>query len=143
MATNLERTARGLPALSSMAIALDQASAVGADTGDDPAPPGGFPFSAGGRTGPGEWGTRWRPSTTGCTTTVPGSNNADCGSGGGGGCWGHRDVILLSLACSPCVMGTGFDASGWGGQPSWAELLVGTSGAPAADFTWQQEAPYL
>jgi hypothetical protein len=52
-------------------------------------------------------------------------------------------VILLSLACSPCVMGTAFDAAGWGGQPSWAEILVSTSGSPAADFTWDQETPYL
>jgi hypothetical protein len=143
VATNLERTARGLPALSSMAAVLDQAAAVGADTGNDPAPPGGFPFS--------RWGGNWAGGVGNPLEAIyywmyddgPGSNNADCGAGGGGGCWGHRDVVLLSLSCAPCVMGTGFSASGWGGQPSWAELLVGTSGSPATDFTWAQEAPYL
>jgi hypothetical protein len=143
VATNLERTVRGLPALSSMATVLDQASAVGAATADDPAPPGGFFFY--------QWGANWAGGMGGALEAVyywmyddgPGSSNADCSPGNSAGCWGHRDKILLSLSCGPCVMGTGFDARGWSGQPSWAELLVGTSGAPATDFTWQQEEPYL
>jgi hypothetical protein len=143
VATNLERTVRGLPALSAMATLLDTAAAVGADTGDDPSPPGGFPFF--------RWGANWAGGVGNPLEAIyywmyddgPGSNNADCPTGGGAGCWGHRNVILLSLPCAPCVMGTGFDPTGWGGQPSWAEILVGTSGSPATVFTWQQEAPYL
>jgi len=143
VATNLERTVRGLPALSSMATALDQASAQGAAQGNDPAPPGGFPFF--------QWGGNWAGGVGNPLEAVyywmyddgPGSTNADCTPGNTRGCWGHRDEVLLSLSCGPCVMGTGFSAHGWGGGPSWAELLVGTSGSPAADFTWQQESPYL
>jgi hypothetical protein len=73
----------------------------------------------------------------------PGSSNADCSAGNPGGCWGHRDKILMSLSCSPCVMGTGFAVNGWQGQPSWAEILVGTTASPAVDFTWDEETPYL
>jgi len=141
--TNLERTARGLPALSSMASVLDQAAAEGASAGEDPSPPAGFPFS--------QWGANWAGGVGNPLEADyywmyddgPGSNNADCTAGNSGGCWGHRDMILLSMACSPCVMGTAVDVHGWNGQPSWAEILVSTSGDPAADFTWQQESAYL
>jgi hypothetical protein len=141
--TNLERTVRGLPPLSAMASALDQAAQGGAGAGDDPSPPEGFPFV--------RWGANWAGGVGNPLEALyywmyddgPDSNNADCTPGNSSGCWGHRDVILLSLPCSPCVMGTGFDPSGWGGQPSWSELLVASSGSPATDFTWDQEAPYL
>jgi hypothetical protein len=141
--TNLERTVRGLPPLSSMASALDQAAAQGAGAGNDPSPPAGFPFS--------QWGANWAGGVGNPLEADyywmyddgPGSNNADCTAGNSGGCWGHRDMILLSMACSPCVMGTAVNVHGWNGQPSWAELLVSTSGDPAADFTWQQESASL
>jgi hypothetical protein len=143
VATNLERMVRGLPPLSSMATALDQAASVGAATGDDPAPPGGFPFL--------QWGANWAGGVSSPLEAIyywmyddgPGSSNADCTAGDGSGCWGHRDKILMSLSCTPCVMGTGFDPRGWGGQPSWAELLVGMSSSPAVDFTWEQESAYI
>jgi hypothetical protein len=143
VATNLERTIRGLAPLSSMATVLDQAAGAGAAAGDDPSPPPGFAFS--------EWGANWAGGVGNPLEAVyywmyddgPGSNNADCTAADSGGCWGHRDKILLALPCTPCVMGTGFAPSGWGGQPSWAELLVSTSGSPAADFSWQQELTYL
>jgi hypothetical protein len=141
--TNLERTVRGLPALSSMASALDGAAAAGADTGNDPSPPAGFFFY--------QWGASWAGGVGNPLEAIyywmyddgPGSSNADCTPGHPSGCWGHRDEILLSLSCTPCVMGTGFNPHGWNNQPSWAEILVGTNGSPAADFTWQQEAPFL
>jgi hypothetical protein len=141
--TNLERTVRGLPALSAMATVLDQAAAQGAASGNDPSPPGGFPYE--------QWGANWAGGVGNPLEAIyywmyddgPGSSNADCTPGNSAGCWGHRDEVLLSLTCTPCVMGTGFDGAGWGGQPSWAELLVGSSGSPALDFTWQQESAYL
>ncbi|HEY7947712.1 MAG TPA: hypothetical protein VID75_08550 [Acidimicrobiales bacterium] len=141
--TNLERTARGLPALSAMATVLDQAAASGAASGTDPSPPGGFPFE--------QWGGNWAGGVGNPLEAIyywmyddgPGSANADCTPGNSAGCWGHRDEMLLSLSCTPCVMGTGFADHAWQGQPSWAELLVGSSGSPALDFTWQQEAAYL
>jgi hypothetical protein len=143
VATNLERTVRGLPALSAMDSVLDQAATGGAATGDDPAPPGGFPFA--------QWGANWAGGVGSPLEAIyywmyddgPGSSNADCTAGDPSGCWGHRDKILMALSCSSCVMGTGFDPQGWGGQPSWAELLVGGApGSETTDVTWAQEAPY-
>jgi hypothetical protein len=40
-------------------------------------------------------------------------------------------------------MGTGWDATGYSGDPSMTEILVETSGNPAIDFTWQQESAFL
>jgi hypothetical protein len=143
VATNLERTVRGLPPLSAMATVLDAAASAGAASGIDPSPPGGFPAL--------QWGANWAGGMGNPLEAVyywmyddgPGSSNADCSAGNPGGCWGHRDKILMSLSCSPCVMGTGFAVNGWQGQPSWAEILVGTTASPAVDFTWDEETPYL
>jgi hypothetical protein len=143
VATNLERTVRGLPALSSMASAADVAAQHGADVGDDPSAPPGFPFT--------QWAANWAGGVGNPLEAIyywmyddgPGSSNLDCTPGTPSGCWGHCDKILLAMACRPCVMGTGYAPQGWSGKPSWAELLVDTSGAPAVDFTWQQELAYL
>ena len=51
VATNLERTARGLPPLTAMATSLDQAARQGAAQNTDPGPPGGFPYS--------QWTSNW------------------------------------------------------------------------------------
>jgi hypothetical protein len=40
-------------------------------------------------------------------------------------------------------MGAGYSPQGFGVRPSYAGLLVETSGSPPADFTWQQEQPQL
>jgi hypothetical protein len=143
VATNLERTVRGLPALSAMASVLDQAATAGAAQSVDPAPPSGFPFS--------QWGASWAGGVGSPLEAVydwmyddgPGSSNSQCTASDDSGCWGHRDKILMSLSCDACVMGTGFAPRGWQGQPSWAELLVGGAGSPPVDFTWQEEAAYL
>jgi hypothetical protein len=143
VATNLERTVRGLAPLSAMATVLDQAASAGAASGIDPSPPGGFPSL--------QWGANWAGGVGSPLEAVyywmyddgPGSSNADCSPSNTAGCWGHRDKILMSLSCSPCVMGTGYGPTGWQGQPSWAEILVGTAVAPAVDFSWEQEEPYL
>jgi ribosomal protein L24E len=143
VATNLERTVRGLAPLSGMASALDGAAAGGAAQSNDPQPPAGFPWS--------QWGSNWAGAVGNPLEADyfwmyddgPGSSNIDCPQAGASGCWGHRDNILLGLACQPCEMGTGFDATGYQGYPGWAELLVDTSGSPALDFSWAQETPYL
>jgi hypothetical protein len=71
------------------------------------------------------------------------SGNIDCTPSNQSGCWGHRDNVLMSLQCQPCVMGTGYAANGYQGYPSWAEILVDTSGSPRLDFSWSQVAPYV
>jgi hypothetical protein len=141
--TNLERTVRGLPPLTAMASQLDQAAAVGAAESTDPSPPGGFPWTQWGSNWAGAMGNPLEADYYWMYDDGLGSSNIDCQSAGDPGCWGHRDNILLGLACSPCEMGTGFNGTGYQGYPSWSELLVDTSGAPAVDFSWSQVTPYL
>jgi len=141
--TNLERTVRGLPPLTAMASGLDSAALAGATDSTDPSPPGGFPWT--------QWGSNWAGAVGNPLEADYywmyddglGSNNIDCQSAGDPGCWGHRDNVLLGLACAPCEMGTGFNPTGYQGYPSWAELLVDTSGAPPVDFSWSQVTPDL
>jgi len=143
VATNLERTVRGLPPLSSMATGLDQASVEGAEQSDDPTPPGGFPWT--------QWGSNWAGAVANPLEAIyywmyddgVGSGNVDCTYAGEEGCWGHRQNILLDLACQPCQMGTGYAPQGYQGYPSWAEILVDTSPGQAVDFSWSQVTPDL
>ncbi len=137
-ATNLERTVRGLPPLSGMATALDQASQSAATQNTDPSPPAGFSWSS--------WGGNWAGALGNPLEAIyfwmyddgEGSYNIDCTPTNTSGCWGHRNNILLSLHCQPCLMGTGFASTAYQGNPSWTELLVDTTGSPALDFTWSQ-----
>jgi len=143
VATNLERTVRGLPALSAMASVLDAAAALGAQTNADPSPPAGFPWTI--------WGSNWAAAVGNPLEAIyywmyddgEGSSNIDCTPSNTSGCWGHRDNVLIGLACQPCEMGTGYAPGAWQGEPGWAELLVDTSGDPGVDFTWNQVVPYL
>jgi len=143
VATNLERTIRGLPALSGMATALDQSADQGAAQSEDPTPPSGFPWTS--------WGSNWAGAVGNPLEAIyywmyddgEGSGNIDCTQSNTSGCWGHRDNVLMSLSCQPCLMGTGYVSNGYEGYPSWAELLVDTSGSPQLDYSWSQVTPYL
>lgn len=143
VSTNLERTVRGLPPLSAMAEVLDQSAAQGAAQGADPSPPSGFPAT--------QWGSNWAGAVGNPLEAIYywmyddgiGSSNIDCTQSNQSGCWGHRNNVLMSLACHECVMGTGFDATGWQGDPSLAEILVDSAGQPTVVFTWQQEQASL
>ena len=143
VATNLERTARGLPPMAAMATALDAAARRGAAQDVDPPPPSGFPYS--------QWGSNWAGAVGNPLEAVylwmydDGSNtaNVDCTPSNETGCWGHRENILLRLPCTECVMGTGWDPVGYSSDPSMTELLVETSGTIPVEFTWRQESPYL
>ncbi len=142
-ATDLERTVRGLPPLSGMATALDQASASAAAQNTDPSAPAGFPWST--------WGGNWAGAVGSPLEAIYfwmyddglGSYNIDCTTQNTSGCWGHRHNILLPLRCRPCLMGTGYNATAYRTNPSWTELLVDTSGSPALDFSWNGLLPYL
>jgi ribosomal protein L24E len=143
VATNLERTVRGLPPLAGMASALDASAMAGAEQSNDPAPPGGFPWT--------QWGSNWAGAVGNPLEAIyfwmyddgVGSSNIDCQSAGAPGCWGHRDNVLLTMTCFPCEMGSAYDGTGYQGYPSWAEILVDTSGNPPLDFAWSQVTPYL
>ncbi len=143
VATNLERTARGLLPLAAMATSLDQAAAQGAARNTDPEPPGGFLYT--------QWGSNWAGAVGNPLEALyfwmyddgTGSANVDCTTSNQTGCWGHRENILLRLSCEVCLMGTGWDPTGYSGDPSMTELLVETSGDPSVGLTWQQESAYL
>ncbi|HTZ07650.1 MAG TPA: hypothetical protein VMB72_01180 [Acidimicrobiales bacterium] len=141
--TDLERTVRGLPALSGMAVALDASAADAAAADTDPSPPAGFPWTS--------WGGNWAAAVGNPLEADyfwmyddgEGSSNIDCTPTDTSGCWGHRDNILMTLSCQPCVMGVGFAATAWQGDPSWTELLVDSSGPQSLEFTWSQVLPDL
>ena len=143
VATNLEREVRGLAPLTAMSTALDGAALGGAEQSNDPAPPNGFPWS--------QWGSNWAGAVGNPLEAIyfwmyddgAGSANVDCTPSDPSGCWGHRENILVNLPCAECLMGTGWVATGYRGDPSLTELLVESSGTPALDFTWQQESAYL
>ncbi|HYA67754.1 MAG TPA: hypothetical protein VED63_03385 [Acidimicrobiales bacterium] len=141
--TNLERTARGLPALSALVAALDTAAQQGADASRDPSPPAGFPFTQWGSNWAGEMGNPLEALYYWMYDDGPGSSNVDCTPSNSSGCWGHRQNILMGLSCQPCVMGAGYAPTGYQNTPSVTELLVDTSGVPATDFTWAEEQPFV
>jgi hypothetical protein len=139
VATNLERTARGLPAMNAMASSLDQAAEAAAAANQDPSPPPGFGFRV--------WGANWAGGVGNPLEAIyfwmyddgPGSSNLDCTAADSSGCWGHRDNVLLQMSWENCVMGTGYASSTYRGTPSWAELLVEATAPASVDFTWQQQ----
>jgi len=142
VATNLERTVRGLAPLSAMASALDVAAAEGAEAGVDPAVPPGFPWSKYGSNWAGALGNPLEAMYYWMYDDGLGSPNVDCSISDPGGCWEHRQDVLLPLGCDPCVAGAASGVTGQG-LASLAELIVDTQGAPATDFTWAQEEGYL
>ena len=139
--TNLERTARGLAPLSAMASALDADATQAALAGGDAAAPAGFPWTV--------WGTNWAGQIGNPLEAVYywmyddglGSSNQSCSVSTPAGCWGHRNNMLLPLACGPCVLGAAWEMIARG--TSLTEILVDTQGSPATDFTWAQEQAYL
>jgi hypothetical protein len=137
VATNLERTVRGLAPLTAMARSLDGAAQQGAAEDIDIGPPHGFPFL--------EWGSNWAGAVGNPLEADYGANtaNIDCIASNETGCWGHRENILIRLPCRVCLMGTAWDGVGYKGDPSMTELLVESSGSPAVDLTWRQESAYL
>jgi hypothetical protein len=136
VATNLERTVRGLSPFSGMAAVLDEAADSGAAANDDAEPPSGFPASL--------WTSNWGGGIGSPLEAMYlwmyddgyGSPNEECPTVSSPGCWGHRDDILASFTCSPCVMGAGLDSNSYSGEPSWTELMASTSGNPVLQFSW-------
>ncbi|MGH9029709.1 MAG: hypothetical protein ACRDV4_08865 [Acidimicrobiales bacterium] len=143
VATNLERTVRGLAPMSGMASALDQSAAQAAVANEDPVPPAGFSWST--------WGSNWAAAVGNPLEAIYfwmyddgiGSSNIDCTVSNTSGCWGHRDNVLAEMSCGTCVMGSGFDPTAWEGYPSWTELLVQANGSSALDCAWNSELQYL
>jgi hypothetical protein len=139
VATNLERTARGLPAFSGMSSVLDSvaasAAASASPSAEDPVPPAGFASY---------WTSNWAGGVGSALESIylwmyadgPNGSNQDCQAGDMSGCWEHREDILYAFTCSPCVMGSGVSASAYGGEPAWAEVMVDAVGSPSIAFPW-------
>ena len=131
VASNLERTARGLAPFEGIATELEAAAQAGANSGSDPVPPGSFPSDywtsdAGeGFASPLEALYEWMYDDG------TDSSNADCRPGDTEGCWGHRDNILAPFSCTPCVVGSADSPSA-----SWSELMAETTGTPELSFAW-------
>ncbi len=142
VATNLERSVRGLAPLSAMAPALDAAAAQGAAADADPRVPPGFPWTSVGGNWAGPVGNPLEAMYYWMYDDGLGSTNIDCSLSNVSACWGHRQNLLLPLASGLFVMG-----GAWGTTPQGAtsvtELIVGTRGPVITDFRWAQEQPYF
>ena len=129
VATNLERTVRGLPPFEGMAAALEPSAQAAAESGSDPVPPSSFPTddwtsnSGEGYANPLEVLYDWMYDDGAS------SPNVNCVPGNTSGCWGHRENILGNFPCTPCVVGSADSPNA-----SWAELMAETTGAPQLTF---------
>lgn len=123
-----ERTARGLRPLRPAPASIVHAVAVGAGAGVDPRLPA-SPNRA--------WGAVWAGGAGNPLEAVylwmyddgPGAMNEACPRAGAPGCWGHRDIILMSVHCpggtpAPLTVGAAFAATPTVGA-SWAALVLG------------------
>ena len=130
--TDLERVDRGIAPISGLAANLDAYAQAGANAHRDPGFP---PYGSGGGS------TYSSSSSLGVSLAMwmyndgPGGTNADCPATGGGGCWGHRDIILGQYA-SPSMMGVGYGTG-------TTQLFVGGDTMDTPYFTWAQEVPLL
>jgi hypothetical protein len=130
--TNEERIDRGIAPISGLSANLDAYAQAGANSGQDPS----FPPYANGA------GSTYASTSSPGTALAmwmyddgPGGTNSDCPATGGGGCWGHRDIILGQYA-SPSMMGVGYGNG-------TTQLFVGGDTADTPYFTWAQEIPLL
>jgi hypothetical protein len=155
--TELERTARGLPADSGLAADWDAAAQAGAEAGQDPT-----------RGGSGANGLRavWAGGQPNPIVVIADwlyadgvfpngdSENLGCSTSEVTGCWSHRDTVLHdtpATACaSRCAMGAGFSADGYtagelGRRESYAEIFSvdGANNPDPLDFTWASERQQL
>jgi hypothetical protein len=142
VATNLERTVRGFAPLSALAPVLDAAAALGAAAGVDPKVPPGFPWIGGGSNWAGVVGNPLEALYYWMYDDGFGSTNIDCSLSNLAACWGHRQNLLVPLACNLCVVGIAWGSTAQG-NTSVAELIAETTGTVIVNFTWAQEQPSI
>lgn len=152
--TELERTARGLPADAGLAAGLSAIAQAGADSGRDPNGGGGGVRSvwAGGEPNAivvmADWVYADGLFRDGA------SENLGCSLRDRAGCWSHRDIILhdrrLMTCGSRCLLGAGFAAGGYRagtgvyGRQSFAEVVAARNrGAGPLRFSWAAERGQL
>ncbi len=169
---DLERVDRGLPPYIGLSTALDSAAQSAAAASTDPTVPSGFPAGyatnlegytlemfggawAGGAANALEADYEWMYND-GWGGSLAATANVGCTSATSYGCWGHRDELLglanstygtwgAGLACTNCVMGTGYVAgTGQYGGASYVDLVVAPTSPVALAFTWAGNVvPYL
>jgi|GEM_PF-6730725 len=144
VATNLERTARGLTPVSGMSDGLNQVAARAAADGTDPQ------LKAGGSltTVAGNWIQGYSSPLEALYIWVYddglGSTNSDCSRQALSGCWAHRANVLVPLPCSACALGAAFAPTDAAADPlSYAEVLVESLTPLTDSFSWAEEQPYL
>ena len=142
VATNLERTARGLAPLTAVATALGPAAAQGVAGSVDPKVPPGFPRSQAFGNWAGNVGNPLEAMYYWMYDDGLASPNIDCSLSDPSGCWGHRHNLLAPLACNQCVMGGAFGTT-VAGTTGVAELIVETSGPVFVTFTWAEELSFV
>jgi hypothetical protein len=142
VATDLERTARGLAPLIAVATALEPAAASGVAASLDPTAPPGFPHTEVLSNWAGNIGNPLEAVYYWLYDDGLGSPNIDCSPSSLAGCWGHRRNLLAPLTCNQCVMG-GAIGTTVEGASGITELIVETAGPVYVDFTWAMELPYL
>jgi hypothetical protein len=142
VATDLERTARGLAPLGAVATALEMAADLGVTAGADPTAPFGFPRTEVFSNWAGPVGNPLEAVYYWMYDDGLGSSNIDCSLTHLSGCWGHRHNLLALLPCNLCVMGGAFGTTAVG-TTGVAELIVETAGPILVNFTWEGEKPFL
>jgi hypothetical protein len=142
VATNLERTVRGLAPLSALDSELDSAAAQGVTTETDPVPPPGLSWT--------QWGGNWIDDIGNPLEALYfwmyddglGSGNVDCTAADTSGCWSHWRNVTLPLACTQCLMGAAWGQSTQGAVVA-TQLIVETDSSLTTVFTWAQEQAFL
>jgi hypothetical protein len=127
VATNLERTDRGLSPVINIDSRLNQFSVKSAEKDTEPSLPSSFPSYS-------DWGSNWAGGLGNPLEAVyywmyddgRGSLNLDCTATDTSGCWGHRNNVLINLSDGETAMGMAFDPTADQGEPSIVEILVGT-----------------
>jgi hypothetical protein len=144
VATNLERSTRGLTPITAMTAPLNTVAGQAAAAGTDPG------LRAGGTVT--NVGANWIQGYSNPLEAIYlwvyddglGSNNVDCTRQNLGSCWGHRANVLIKLDCSSCALGAAYAPEDAHHQPlSFAELLVESTSTGPPTFTWAEERPYL
>ncbi len=161
--TDLERTARGLPAYLGINAALSADAQRAAGANADPSIAAGFPIGNDAQGSPGMGGA-WSGGfnllaadyvwmyADGWGGSAGTTSNIVCTSARAPGCWAHRDELLgsdpgynpgVGLACTNCEVGTGFAMVN--GHASYTVLIEIAQGTlPPMSFTWTNNVlPYL
>jgi hypothetical protein len=143
--SNDDRLDYSLQAIVGLSSSLNSAAAAGVADDSDPDPesylPAGLDIEG--------WASNWAGGFPNALLAYydwmyddgPGGPNIDCPSGGGSGCWGHREDVLAFPSAGAILMGaaTGDDSSG---QSGVTMTLVATAGTDTSwttlTYTWAQ-----